>query len=85
MLNIVRIYANIIMMRKIVLYETDNGDVPVKHFLDNLNEKTLQKISWVLRLISEVDIIPKNYFKKLVSTEDIWECRVIFGGNIYRI
>jgi phage-related protein len=25
------------------------------------------------------------YFKKLIGTEDVWECRIQFGSNIYRI
>ncbi len=72
-------------MKKIVFYETENGQIPVKEFLDNLSEKVVQKITWVLKLISEVDFVPKNYLKKLVSTNEIWECRIIFSGNIYRI
>lgn len=72
-------------MRKIIFYEMENGVIPVKDFLDSLSDKVLQKISWVLKLVTEIEFIPKNYFKKLISTDDIWECRIIFGSNIYRI
>jgi len=39
----------------------------------------------VLNLVEELDIIPSAYFKKLSGTEGIWECRIAFGSNAYRI
>ncbi len=39
----------------------------------------------MLRLIEELDRVPSQYFKKLVSTEDIWEVRVQLGNNIFRL
>lgn len=42
-------------------------------------------MTWVLGMIEELDIVPSSYFKKLVSTEEIWECRIQFGANAYRI
>jgi len=57
----------------------------VEEFLDSLDSKVAQKTTWVLRLIEELEVIPKSYFKKLSGAEDIWECRVQFGGNSYRI
>jgi phage-related protein len=39
----------------------------------------------VLRLIEELDEIPRQYFKKLVDNEGIWEVRVQFGDNIFRL
>ena len=47
--------------------------------------KVAQKIAWVLRLLEDMDIVPVSYFKKLAGTEDIWECRIQFGSNAYRI
>ncbi len=32
-----------------------------------------------------MNIIPKEYLKKLVNTDDIWEVRVQSGNNIFRI
>ncbi len=37
-----------------------------------------------MRVIREVDLIPPQYFKKLVNTENIWEVRVGVGNNIFR-
>ncbi|OGP33227.1 MAG: hypothetical protein A2X88_05880 [Deltaproteobacteria bacterium GWC2_65_14] len=73
-------------MGKVVrFYETEDGEVPVKKFLDSLPGKVAQKVSWVLMLVEELDILPATYFKKLVGSEDIWECRTQFGSNEYRI
>jgi len=38
-----------------------------------------------LRLIEELPVIPKSYFKKLTNTDEIWEVRIAFGNNIFRI
>jgi phage-related protein len=32
-----------------------------------------------------MDIIPSQYWKKLKNTDDIWEARIQFGGDIFRI
>jgi hypothetical protein len=34
-------------------------------------------------LTQELDAIPEQYLKKLAS--EIWECRIQFGGNIFRV
>ena len=39
----------------------------------------------MLRLIEELDQVPTQYFKKLVNTAEIWEVRVQFSGNIFRL
>ena len=53
--------------------------------MDSLTGKQAQKVVWVLRLIEELEIVPHQYFEKLVNTEDIWEVRVQFGGDIFRL
>ncbi len=63
----------------------NSGKCPVEEFLDSLSPKEAQKVTWVLKLIEELPRVPSHYFKKLVNTEDIWEVRVIFGKNIFRI
>lgn len=40
---------------------------------------------WVLKLIEELETIPGQYFKKLAGTDDIWEVRVQFGNDIFRL
>ena len=53
--------------------------------MESLSPKEAQKVTWVLNLIEELPSIPTKYFKKLVSTDDIWEARIVFGNNIFRI
>ena len=73
------------MNRKVIFYRTAGGKCPVQEFLDSLPGKVAQKIVWVLRLLEDMDIVPASYFRKLAGTEDIWECRIQFGSNAYRI
>ena len=72
-------------MRTINFYRTESGHCPVEDFLDLLPGKQAQKVVWVLRLIEELEIVPSQYLKKMVDTEDIWEVRVRFGGDIFRL
>ena len=72
-------------MRTINFYRTTSDDCPVEEFLDSLTGKQAQKVLWVLRLIEELDRVPGQYLKKLVDTDDIWEVRVQFGNNIFRL
>ena len=72
-------------MRTVNFYRTESGKSPVEDFLDSLSGKQAQKVIWVLRLVEELDVVPRQYLKKLVNTDDIWEVRVQFGGNIFRL
>jgi len=72
-------------MRKINFYRTESGFCPIEEFLDSLTAKQAQKVTWVLQLIEEINVVPVQYFKKLVNTNDIWEVRVQVGNNIFRI
>jgi phage-related protein len=73
------------MKRTVVFYRMADGKCPVLNFLDSLPGKAAQKVVWVLRLVEDLEIVPAVYFKKLIGTEDIWECRIQYGANIYRI
>ena len=73
------------MGRSIVFYRTASGNCPIQDFLDSLSGKVAQKISWVLRLIEDLEIVPASYLKKLTGSEEIWECRIQHGSNAYRI
>lgn len=72
-------------MRNIIFYRTDSGYCPVEEFLDSISSKHAQKVTWVLRIVEELDVVPKQYFKKLISTDDLWEIRIQFGNSIFRI
>lgn len=72
-------------MREIIFYRTESGYCPVEEFLDSLSSKNTQKVTWVMQLVEDLDIIPVKYFKKMVSTDGIWEIRVQSGNNIFRL
>ncbi len=72
-------------MREIIFYRTESGGCPIEEFLNALTFQQAQKVAWVLQLIEELDVVPVQYFKKLVNTDGVWEIRVPFGGNIFRL
>ncbi len=72
-------------MRKIEFYRTESDSSPVEEFLDSLTDKQTAKIAWVLRIVRDYERVSKEYFKKLVGTDDIWEIRIKFGKDIFRI
>lgn len=58
------------------------------YFLDfyiNQTEKVKDKIEHVLYVISVADRIPTKFFQHLTGTDGLYEVRVEFQGNIYRI
>ncbi len=73
------------MNRTVLFYRTADGRCPVQDFLDALPSKAAQKVVWVLRLLEDLEMIPAVYFKKLTGTGEIWECRIQYGSNIYRV
>jgi phage-related protein len=72
-------------MREILFYKTGSGKCPVEEFLESLPAKQARKVTWVLSLVEELPSIPSKYFKKLVNTNDIWEIRINYGGEIFRL
>lgn len=73
------------MKRGIRFYETASGHRPVQEFLDSLTGKQAQKVTWTLTVIEELDVVPTSYLKKLPGTDEIWEIRVDFGGDTFRL
>ncbi len=58
------------------------------YFLDFYNDQTgkvKDKIEHVLYVISVAERIPLKFFKHIEGTDGLYEIRVEFGGNIYRI
>jgi len=71
--------------KTVIFYKTADGKCPIQDFLDSLPGKVAQKVAWVLSLLEDLEVVPSTYFKKLVGTEDIWECRIQLASNAYRI
>ena len=71
-------------MREILFYRTDSDECPVENFLNTLDSKQAQKVTWVIQVIEELEKVPTTYLKKSTNTKDIWEIRGQVGGNIFR-
>jgi phage-related protein len=72
-------------MRDVVLYRTRSGRCPVTEFLDSLTAKQADKVVWVLGIVLTHERLPANYFKKLADTEGLWEVRVQYAGDEFRL
>lgn len=84
-IDFVHLYVNFFAMRKILFYTTLSGRCPVQEHLDDLPDKAVRKITWVLRVIRDLERVPTNYLKKLVNTDEIWEVRIDVGRNTFRL
>jgi phage-related protein len=72
-------------VREVIFYKTQSGVSPVEEFLDSLAAKQAQKVTWVLNLVETLEMVPIQYFKKLEGTADIWEVRIDFGSDTFRL
>jgi phage-related protein len=68
------------MSRQILFYEN--------HFLDFYkiqDDKVKAKIKNILELVKQVDRVPEKFLKHLSGSDGIYEIRVEYQSNIYRI
>jgi len=68
------------MIRKIIFYEN--------HFIEfyqKQNKKVQGKIQYVFELIKQVDRVPEKFLKHLTGTNGLYEIRIEYQSNIYRI
>jgi phage-related protein len=68
------------MNRKIIFYKN--------HFIEfyqKQDEKVKDKIKYVLELIKQVEKVPKKFLQHLIGTEGLYEIRIEYQSNIYRI
>lgn len=56
-----------------------------KDFFDQQTEKVKDKIDYVLYLVTIADRIPKKFFQYMRGTDGMFEIRIEFESNIYRI
>jgi phage-related protein len=66
-------------------FVSPDGNSPVVEYLDGLDAKQAAKVLWTLSAIKLTHPAPSVYLKKMVATNDLWEVRVIFSGNIFRL
>ena len=68
------------IIREIIFYKNYFDD-----FFKPLNEKVKDKIDEVLFMISIVERIPKKFFDKMEGVKGLFEIRIEYQSNIYRI
>lgn len=56
-----------------------------RNFYQGLDKKAKLKVDWTINLLETVEHVPEKYFKHLSGTDGLYEIRVEFGSNIYRI
>jgi len=54
-------------------------------FFESLKPEVQKKFNWTLQLISTLDRVPEKYFKHLTGSTGLYEVRVEFGSDIYRV
>lgn len=54
-------------------------------FFDTLDEKVKEKVDEVLFMITILDKIPKKFFNKIEGVKGLYEIRIEYNSNIYRI
>ncbi len=54
-------------------------------FFNQQNEKTKDKIDYVLFLVTVADKIPGKFFEKMTGYDGLFVIRIEFEGNIFRI
>ena len=68
------------MNRKIVFY--NNHFIEFYHKLDT---KVKEKVQYVLELIKQVERVPEKFLKHLTGTDGLYEIRIEYKSNIYRV
>ena len=68
------------LVREIITY----GDYFEK-FYKSLDKKAQLKVDWTLNLVETIDLVPTKYFKHLSGTDGLYEIRIEYQSNIYRV
>jgi phage-related protein len=66
--------------RKITFYKNFFQD-----FFSKQTKKVKEKIVWTFDLIEDLQRVPESYLKHLENTDGLYEIRVQFGGDIFRV
>jgi len=66
--------------RKITFYKNYFQD-----FFSKQTKKVKEKIIWTFDLVEELQRVPETYLKHLENTDGLYEIRVQFGGDIFRV
>lgn len=67
-------------VREIIYYKNYFTD-----FFDRQTEKVKEKIDYVLFVVTVAKRIPQKFFQHIEGTDGLYEIRMEYQGNIYRI
>lgn len=73
------------MVREFIFYETGAGNRPVEKFLDSLDSDVREEIIATMEYIEATEQVAKHLFCKMPGTKNLWEVRVRYNKNIYRV
>jgi|ERR1017187_3443131 phage-related protein len=68
------------MIREIIFYDNHFTD-----FYSSLPQKVQGKIDSILVLIASIRMIPEKFLKHISGTDGLFEIRIEYAGNAYRI
>ena len=66
--------------RKLIFFKNYFDD-----FFNSLSSKVKEKVDYVLFLITVANRIPSKFFEHITGTDGLYEIRIEFESNIYRI
>lgn len=55
------------------------------NFYNSLDENIQEKIDWVFEIVKTAEHIPKKFFDHLTGSDGIFEIRIEYESNIYRV
>jgi phage-related protein len=67
-------------IREVIFYKSYFRD-----FYKSQKEEVKKKIIWTIRLIENIQRVPKNYLDHMTGTDGLFEIRVKIGSDIFRI
>ncbi len=69
--------------------KTERQIIFYKHYFQDFyleqSEKVQEKIEFVFKIIKTVQNVPKKFLEHLTGTDGLYEIRIEYEGNIYRI
>lgn len=54
-------------------------------FYKSLDEDIQEKFDWVFEIVKTADHIPKKFFDHITGSDGIFEIRIEYKSNIYRV
>jgi phage-related protein len=54
-------------------------------FYNTLNTDVQTKFNWTIQLIATIERVPSKYFEYISNSDGIFEIRVEYNSNIYRV